>query len=353
MHAAVKPQAWLPAALICVGATVVATPSHAVGCPKGTKQALGVSRIVNIDTSGGPIYGKITRYAGEPGFLKAKEVVLTFDDGPVPQITRSILKTLKAHCAKATFFPVGRMAIAYPKVIREIVREGHTIGAHTWSHPNNMRRLKRSSAVDQVEKGFAAIAMAAGMPTAPFFRFPGLNDHGPVLKVLQERGIATFSVDVVTNDSYEDDPHHLVEQTIRRVIHGNGGIVLFHDIKMTTALALPRILAQLRKRGFRLVHLTSKNTLTPVSRFDAALRKRFASATKGKPLPRMPLRAPLHPVGAFAIVHPPVTELKPEAKAIELVAEHKRKVKSVRRALTRNGWAAIVAKKRGKDAETQ
>jgi peptidoglycan-N-acetylglucosamine deacetylase len=353
MHGPVKLLALRYAALLCAAAVSLSMPSDAFGCNVDKAKVLGVSRIVDIDTSGGPIYGKITRYAREPSFLKAKEVVLTFDDGPVPRITRQILKTLEAHCAKATFFPVGRMAIAYPQVIREIVRDGHTIGAHTWSHPRNIRRLEAETATMQIEKGFAAIAMAAGTPIAPFFRFPGLNDHGPVLKYLQKRGVATFSVDVVTDDSFEDGPEHLVEQTMRRVIHGNGGIMLFHDIKMATALALPKILRQLKKRGFRLVHLRAKNTFTPVQRYDAALRKRFDSATKGKPLPRVPLRAPLHPVGAFAIVHPPVTELKPEAKAIELAAEHKRKVKSVRRAIAGNGWAAIVAKKRTKDAETQ
>jgi peptidoglycan/xylan/chitin deacetylase (PgdA/CDA1 family) len=349
MRGPVTVQASSVAALASAAAFLLASPSLAEGCHAPQETALGVSRVINIDTSGGPIFGKIKRYAGEPGFLGPREVVLTFDDGPAPSITRKILKTLRAYCAKATFFPVGRMAIAYPEVVREVARAGHTIGSHTWSHPLNLRRLRSDAATYQVEKGFAAVAMAAGAPIAPFFRFPGLNDDGSVLKRLQKRGIATFSVDVVTNDSFETDVDHLVEQTVRRVIHGNGGIVLFHDIKMTTAHALPRILAQLKKRGFRLVHLTSKNAFKPVGRYDAELRKKFARATKGRPLPEAPLRAPLHPVGAFAIVHPPVTELSPEAKTIKkLDADRKRKEQPTRKTPARRGWGAVVAKERSK-----
>ena len=110
--------------------------------------------LYRFDASSGPIYGQITRYAGEPNFLKPKEIVLTFDDGPSPSITRSILAALDSYCAKATFFPVGRMATAYPSVLRDIATRGHTIGAHTWTHPKNLRRLTVKSFKHQIEKGF-------------------------------------------------------------------------------------------------------------------------------------------------------------------------------------------------------
>src|SRR5512137_2314374 len=77
-------------------------------------QALGVERVVEIDTASGPLYGDISVLSREDTFLKPREVVLTFDDGPMPWITKSILDTLDRFCTKATFFSVGRMAIAYP-----------------------------------------------------------------------------------------------------------------------------------------------------------------------------------------------------------------------------------------------
>mgnify|MGYP000256114585 CR=1 FL=1 len=286
--------------------------------------AMGVQRIVQIDASAGPVFGTIGRYTHEPSFLEPKEIVLTFDDGPAPRITRSILATLERFCVKATFFPVGRMAIAYPEVVREIARGGHTIGAHTWSHPSNLRRYRTKSATAQVEKGFAAIAKAAGAPIAPFFRFPGLNDDGEVIEYLQSRSIATFSVDVVSDDSFTDDPAKLTEQVIARTIERGGGIVLFHDIKPVTALALPGILNRLKKHGFKVVHLTSKHTIAPSGDFDEELDRRFLTATKGRPLPATPPPAEVHPViGAFAIARPPVTELAPIARAVERASVHK------------------------------
>ena len=174
-------------------------------------------------------------------------MVLTFDDGPLPRYTKPILDALDQFCTKATFFNVGEMAMAYPSMVKEVIARGHTVGAHTWSHPMNMRHLSLDKAEDQIERGFAAVALAAGKPVAPFFRFPGLSDSGPMLAYLQERGIAAFTVDVVSNDSYIGSPQRLIQRTIAQIEQQNGGIVLFHDIKASTAKALPTILAELEE----------------------------------------------------------------------------------------------------------
>ncbi len=225
---------------------------------------LGTERIVEIDTAGGPLFGDITRQDKEATFLKPKEVVLTFDDGPMPWVTRSILDTLDKFCSKATFFSVGRMALAYPQTLRDVLARGHTLGGHTWSHPLNLKRLKPEKAIDEIERGFAAISIASGGRTSPFFRFPGLSDNGAMLAALQKRGIAAFSVDVVSDDSYIADPARLARVTIDRVEARRGGILLFHDIKTATAKALPTILAELKKRGYKVVHMRSKELLKPL-----------------------------------------------------------------------------------------
>lgn len=226
--------------------------------------ALPVSRIVEIDTAAGPIYGDITKQAKEQSFLKPKEVVLTFDDGPMPWITGNILDTLDRYCAKATFFSVGKMAVAYPAMLRSVVARGHTLGAHTWSHPLNLKRLKHDKAMDEIERGFAAISVASGGNAAPFFRFPGLSDNAAMLDALQKRGIASFTVDVVTNDSYTSNPAKLVSMTLSAIEARQGGIVLFHDIKPATAKALPTIMSELKKRGYKIVHMRPKAMLQPL-----------------------------------------------------------------------------------------
>lgn len=254
--------------------------SPAGACPDQAK-SLGVARIVEIDASSGPIFGGLTKQAREDRFLGLKEVVLTFDDGPMPGITRSILDTLDRFCTKATFFSVGRMAIAYPAMTKEILARGHTLGTHTWSHPMRLPRLSPAAARDQIESGFAAVAAAADAPIAPFFRFPGLNDSPTLLSYLQDRGIAAFTVDVVSNDSYIGDANRLIAHTLERVEADRGGIILFHDIKHVTARALPAILAELKARGFKVVHMRAKKPYVPDEKAVAAMRETAQRLARG------------------------------------------------------------------------
>jgi peptidoglycan-N-acetylglucosamine deacetylase len=279
--------------------------------------ALGVSRIIEIDTKSGPLFGEYSKLEREPRFLGPKEVVLTFDDGPLPRYTKPILDALDQFCTKATFFNVGEMAMAYPNMVKEVIGRGHTVGAHTWSHPMNMRHMSLDKAEDQIERGFAAVALAAGRPVAPFFRFPGLSDSGPMLAYLQERGIASFTVDIVSNDSYIGSPQRLIQRTMAQIAHQNGGIVLFHDIKASTAKALPTILADLKKGGYKIVMLRPKAEYTPLPALTAELEAKRAKAEEkegGKPKP-VPTFTSIPPSTLEATSsEPAVTELAPEPR---------------------------------------
>ncbi len=246
---------WLASALAAAVLVLVLTDTGATQSCPDPAGALGVSRIIEIDASAGPIFGDMTKRAKEPGFLEPKEVVLTFDDGPVPWITTPILDTLDKFCTKATFFSVGEMALAYPRAVKDVLARGHTLGTHTWSHPLNLRSLSLAKAKDQIDRGFAAVALAAGQPIAPFFRFPGLSDSDALLDHLQKLGVASFTVDVVSNDSYIGSVERLTQRVLKETEARQGGILLFHDIKPATAKALPGILTELKARGYRVVHL--------------------------------------------------------------------------------------------------
>ena len=247
--------------------------------------ALGVARIVEIDTSTGALFGSISKESKEPRFLEPKEVVLTFDDGPVPPITKSILDTLDRFCTKATFFSVGKMALAYPSTVKNIIARGHTIGSHTWSHPLSLRRLSSDKANEEIEKGHAAVTLAAGEPVAPFFRFPGLSDNAAMLRHLQGRGIASFSVDSVSNDSYISDPDRLLEHALKEIDDHKGGIVLFHDIKPATARILPKFLSELQARGYRIVHMRPRGSVTPLAGYTEKLAPLLAKSQKSASAP--------------------------------------------------------------------
>lgn len=281
------------------------------------EQGLGVARVVEIDTSTGPLFGSLTKFAKQTSPLGPKEVVLTFDDGPAPGITKAVLDTLDQFCTKATFFQVGRMALAYPDLTKAVLARGHTVGAHTWSHPLALSRLKPDQARDEIERGFTAISLAAGQPIAPFFRFPGLGDTSALLGHLQKRGIGTFTVDVVSDDSFVSDPAKLARLTLQRVAAHQGGIILFHDIKPQTARALPVILAELKAQGYRVVHMRSKHALVADETFMAELRPMLAKAEliRAKTGLFTPPRGDGEPIGDV-----PVTEVTPEAKSFVVAA---------------------------------
>ncbi len=284
----------------------------AAACTDPAK-ALGVSRVIEIDTSGGPIFGAATKRDKEASFLAENEVVLTFDDGPAPRVTTPILDTLDLFCTKATFFAVGEMALSYPATLKEVLARGHTIGTHTWSHPNNLSRLPFEKAKDEIERGFAAVTLSAGTGIAPFFRFPGLNDSDELLTYLQSRGIASFTVDVITNDSFIGTADALAKRTLKLAAARKGGILLMHDIKRSTAKALPAILAGLKAKGFKVVHLRPKASVVPLATLDAELQPLLAK--RAAPSALVPVYGPIAEPETADGAAPAVTAIAPAAKA--------------------------------------
>ena len=252
--------------------------------------ALGVGRMVQIDTSVGRLFGSMTSLPHERTFLRPKEVVLTFDDGPMPWVTKSVLDTLDRFCTKATFFSVGRMAVTYPNMVRDLVARGHTLASHTYSHPYQLPHMPAAAAKEEIDRGVAAVSAAAGINAAPFFRFPGLAASRGLVDYAGSQGLATFTVDVVSNDSYISDPKELAAYTLKEIEARGRGIVLFHDIKSATAKALPLILAELSARGYSIVHLTAKTPAAPspelLAEYSAKLGKApEVAASTAEPMP--------------------------------------------------------------------
>src|SRR6266508_3095484 len=164
----------------------------AAECPPG---ALGTSRTIVVDP---------TEHARLGGFqyresrtLQDKEVVLTFDDGPLPPYTTRILDQLASECVKATFFMVGRMVRGYPSVVRRIYNEGHTIANHSQSHPFTFHRMTVDQASYEIEGGFDSLRAVLGDPktVAPLFRIPGLLRQNSVEQYLAAHNYMTWSVD--------------------------------------------------------------------------------------------------------------------------------------------------------------
>ncbi len=254
------------ASLICAA---TASAAEAGLCP-GNPNGLGVSRTVEIDTTGGPAFG-FEQYKVHD-FLQPKEVVLTFDDGPQVNTTHAVLAALAAHCTKATFFSIGKMALGMPDILRDVAKAGHTVGTHTWSHAD-LSKKSDAEAKEEIEKGVSAVKRAMAGPVAPFFRFPYLHDSKFTLAHLASRNIAIFSMDVDSFDFKFHSSEHLLKTVLDKLDRKGKGILLMHDIQPHTAKMLPELLNQLKAKGYRIVHLKAKDTLTSLAEYDRMIEK--------------------------------------------------------------------------------
>jgi peptidoglycan/xylan/chitin deacetylase (PgdA/CDA1 family) len=219
--------------------------------------ALGVSRTLPVGSQGGGEVGLKTY----PRTLKLEpgEVVLTFDDGPVPGRTGKILDALSAECVKATFFMIGRNAAAAPALAARVAQEGHTIGYHSMTHPN-MRGISFDKARADIEKGLEAVdkavyGAAGEQRRSPFFRFPGFADTTQLDSWLASKNMVIFGADLWASDWEPETSDAELNLVLARLEKSKGGIVLFHDIQPRTVAMFPMFLKELKKRGFRIVHL--------------------------------------------------------------------------------------------------
>lgn len=233
--------------------------------------ALGLARTVEIDTTGGPGFG-FEQYKAYD-FLEDKEVVLTFDDGPQVGTTKAILDALQAHCTKATFFSIGKMALGMPEILRDVIKRGHTVGTHTMTHASIRKKKTKQEAIDEIEKGLSAVKRAAGSPVAPFFRYPFLQDSPESLEHLASRNIAVFSMDVDSFDFKFRNAEQMVKDTMAKLDKKGKGILLLHDIQPVTAKAMPQLLAAMKAGGYKIVHVKAKAPAATIAEYDALIEK--------------------------------------------------------------------------------
>ncbi len=232
-------------------ASAGATRAAAASCGS---QTIGTARNLTVSTIGGPRFGRKQYEQTLP--LDDGEVVLTFDDGPLPATTHQVLDTLAAACVQATFFLIGRNAAASPELVRRIARDGHTIGNHTQSHPWTLRNMSFQAGLADIDRGAESIRQALGGAgtLAPFLRFPGFADTPELLAEMSRRNIAVFGADFWASDWNPMTPEAELQLVLGRLERARRGIVLLHDIKQQTAAMLPAFLREMKQRGFRIVH---------------------------------------------------------------------------------------------------
>ena len=272
-------------------AAAAPAPAPAPAMPAQPKQAcanpnaLGVSRVVEIDTTGGPGFG--FDHFKQFDFLTDKEVVLTFDDGPWPVNTPNVLKALADECTKGLFFAVGKHATYHPEILRQVLAQGHTVGTHTWSHVNlNGKKMTEQMAKDEVEKGISAVRFALGANPAPFFRFPELQHNPAAMTYLGTRNIAMFSCDLDSFDFRAKNADQIITTVMTKLQKQGKGIILMHDFQKHTAEAMPELLRRLKAGGYKVVFMKPKAPMQTLPEYDEEMMKemKMPVATGARPV---------------------------------------------------------------------
>lgn len=245
--------------------TTASQAAFAAECP-GHPDALGTSRTLVVDPHEHPRIGTMQYRETLP--LKDHEVVLTFDDGPLPKYSNQVLKILADECIKATFFIIGEQAKANPEGVRKLVAAGHTVGTHSMTHPLTFDKMPIEKIEAEVNGGIAWTSAAMTDPSsqlAPFFRIPGLMRAEGVENYLISRGIQVWSADFPADDWRHVSPDRVYQLAIQRLEAKGKGILLLHDIQARTVAALPKIIRDLKARGYRIVHVVPATVNQPAT----------------------------------------------------------------------------------------
>jgi peptidoglycan/xylan/chitin deacetylase (PgdA/CDA1 family) len=252
---------FLAAAIAASAGTAAAAPRENCG-----PEALGTVREITIGGEALPLGLQSYPRTLE---LRDHEVALTFDDGPAEPTAR-VLDALAKECVRATFFLIGHNAEGLPALVKREIAEGHSVGHHSYSHPDRTLRLMSFEAARaDIDKGVAADEKAgygavSDKPRTPFFRFPGFADTPELLAYLEGRGITVFGSDLWASDWNEMTPQAELELVLSRLEKAGKGIVLFHDSRPSTAKMLPDFLRELKKRGYSVAHMVPGAGPTPV-----------------------------------------------------------------------------------------
>ena len=229
---------------------VTITVSRSIGVACGA-DALGTERTITLPRKYAA-YG--TAQHGPLPLLKPGEVVLTFDDGPSPGLTRKVLDALGAQCVKATFFTVGQNLRDNPAIAQQEAAEGHSVGIHSYTHPDLSKMTPAEQLADLDKTVEAYKTMFNQSPAA--YRFPFLAETPTMMDALKTRDMTVLSVDLGIDDWQPADTSEMLrDRLVSRLQTSSGGIILLHDANGPTAEALPLLLKALKDGGYKVVHI--------------------------------------------------------------------------------------------------
>ena len=181
-------------------------------------------------------------------------VALSFDDGPDPEVTPAVLDALAEHGARATFFAIGRLLEAHPRLARRIAAEGHELGNHSWRHSRWQNFFGAAAQAREIAHGARAIAAVTGRSARPLYRPPIGLKSPPFARAAYQSRLTLIGWSLRSRDTQTADPERIAARVLRRI--RGGDIVLLHDghdqpgrHRPACAQAVPLILQGLREKG--------------------------------------------------------------------------------------------------------
>lgn len=176
------------------------------------------------------------------------KIYLTFDDGPIPEITEWVLEELKKHNAKATFFCIGHNMEKHPEILEKVINDGHSVGNHTFNHLNGWK----TSTKEYIENSIQWSVVSGQSPNGKLFRPPYGKIKSSQSKKLRQLGYKIIMWDVLSAD-YDTaiSPEKCLENVLKNVT--SGSIIVFHDsVKAFPNLeyTLPKAMKYWQEKGF-------------------------------------------------------------------------------------------------------
>lgn len=192
------------------------------------------------------------------GSRNGRQVALSFDDGPDPQVTPAVLDALARYGARATFFGIGRALQAQPLLARRIAADRHELGNHSWTHSRWQNFFGVRRQLREIARGARAIARLTGNAAQPLYRPPVGLKSPPLARAAQRLQLTMVAWSLHSHDTRGGDPTRIAQQVLDRIRPGD--IVLMHDghdlpghHRLAGAQALPQILEGLREKGLQCV----------------------------------------------------------------------------------------------------
>ncbi|TSE05355.1 polysaccharide deacetylase family protein [Aquimarina algiphila] len=184
----------------------------------------------------------------------SKKIALTFDDGPHPELTYSILDVLDRFNAKATFFCIGKQIEKYPEVLKEIAKRGHAIGNHSYSHSNFIDFSSQRKWLEEIRKTDSIIKKSIG-ESSNLFRPPFGVTTPNLAKAIKETKHHVIGWDNRSFDTVLKNKTLVLKRIVKHI--SPGGIILFHDTQPNTVYVLERLLIHLKQHQFEAVTINN------------------------------------------------------------------------------------------------